>query len=418
MWKNGLTPNTLEIFEKISKLECIRDLHLCGGTGIALQLNHRYSEDLDFELLTVQGRNENSKSLNHDQIVTELKSQFDNFKMGDVSTTDHFECFVENHVKLSFYKPKYKVPVLNEVGILNNLKTVSPQDALGMKLYVITQRSKFRDYYDIYSLLKYGCSLSDGIQYALKFSRYNISSKNIVSKLMSDGFFVKTNKEGHFEFDELKSKYHVDASQIRDFIEEKLRQVQIEKKKIDTTAYKSIGRLFYETLRVLDDIQLSSVLDKLLEYNKTDSVDRRLDFMINLLLSVGVKVVPYDSTSNNLLPIRRKKDIESLSRIDSIFSEYQVFQKLNDEIKKQNKVLEKAHTLQIDSSMKETIINNCLSEIDGLQEQKQKLQFFYEFERADKEKCKTPQSDELAKKRKPIDFSEDRNEQKKLGKKI
>lgn len=135
-----------------------------------------------------------------------------------------------------------------------------------------------------------------------------------------------------------------------------------------------------------------------MEYNKTDSVDRRLDFMINLLLSVGGKVVPCDSTSNDLLPIRRKKDIESLSRIDSIFSEYQAFQKLNDEIKKQNKVLENAHTLQIDSSMKETIINNCLSQIDGLQEQKQKLHFFYEFERADKVKCKTPQSDELAKK--------------------
>ena len=68
--------------------------------------------------------------------------------------------------------------------------------------------------------------------------------------------------------------------------------------------------------------------------------------------------------------------------------------------------------------MKETIINNCLSQIDGLQEQKQKLHFFYEFERADKVKCKTPQSDELAKKIKPLDFSEDGNEQKKLGRKI
>jgi hypothetical protein len=57
--------------------------------------------------------------------------------------------------------------------------------------------------------------------------------------------------------------------------------------------------------------------------------------------------------------------------------------------------------------MKETIINNCLSQIDGLQEQKQKLHFFYEFERADKVKCKTPQSDELAKK--SLEFSEDGN---------
>lgn len=418
MWKEGLTLNTLEVFEKISKLECIKGFHLCGGTGIALQLNHRYSEDLDFEMLTVQGKKEQSKSLNHDQIVAELKSLFDDFKMGKVVTADHFDCLVGDHVKLSFYKPQNKVPVLNEVGILNNLKTVSPQDALGMKLYVITQRSKFRDYYDIYSLLKEGCSLSEGIQYALKFSRYNISSKNIVSKLMSDGVFVKTNKEGHFEFDELKSKYHVDASQIRDYIEEKLRQVQIKKIKIDTTAYKSIGRLFYETLRTLDDIQLSSVLDKLLEYKKTDSVDHRLEFTTDLLLSVGVKVVPYDSTSDDLLQIRREKDIESIPRIDSIFSEFQVFQKLNDEIKKQNDVIEKTHTLQIDSSMKETIINNCLSQIDGIQEQKQKLLCLKEFERAEKMKCKTSQFDDLAKKRKPLDFSEEEWEQKKIGRKI
>lgn len=418
MWKEGLTLNTLEVFEKISKLECIKGFHLCGGTGIALQLNHRYSEDLDFEMLTVQGKKEQSKSLNHDQIVAELKSLFDDFKMGKVVTADHFDCLVGDHVKLSFYKPQNKVPVLNEVCIINNLKTVSPQDALGMKLYVITQRSKFRDYYDIYSLLKDGCSLSEGIQYALKFSRYNISSKNIVSKLMSDGVFVKTNKEGHFEFDELKSKYHVDASQIRDYIEEKLRQVQIKKIKIDTTAYKSIGRLFYETLRTLDDIQLSSVLDKLLEYKKTDSVDHRLEFTTDLLLSVGVKVVPYDSTSDDLLQIRREKDIESISRIDSIFSEFQVFQKLNDEIKKQNDVIEKTHTLQIDSSMKETIINNCLSQIDGIQEQKRKLLCLKEFERAEKMKCKTSQFDDLAKKRKPLDFSEEEWEQKKIGRKI
>ena len=418
MWKEGLTLNTLEVFEKISKLECIKWFHLCGGTGIALQLNHRYSEDLDFEMLTVQGKKEQSKSLNHDQIVAELKSLFDDFKMGKVVTADHFDCLVGDHVKLSFYKPQNKVPVLNEVCIINNLKTVSPQDALGMKLYVITQRSKFRDYYDIYSLLKDGCSLSEGIQYALKFSRYNISSKNIVSKLMSDGVYVKTNKEGHFEFDELKSKYHVDASQIRDYIEEKLRQVQIKKIKIDTTAYKSIGRLFYETLRTLDDIQLSSVLDKLLEYKKTDSVDHRLEFTTDLLLSVGVKVVPYDSTSDDLLQIRREKDIESISRIDSIFSEFQVFQKLNDEIKKQNDVIEKTHTLQIDSSMKETIINNCLSQIDGIQEQKQKLLCLKEFERAEKMKCKTSQSGDLAKKKKPLDFSEEEWEQKKIGRKI
>ena len=47
----GLTPSTQEVFEQVSLLDCIKDLFLCGGTGQSLQLGHRLSEDLDFELL-------------------------------------------------------------------------------------------------------------------------------------------------------------------------------------------------------------------------------------------------------------------------------------------------------------------------------------------------------------------------------
>ena len=48
MWRNGLRDNTLEVFDKVSQLDCIKDLYLCGGTGISLLLQHRQSEDLDF----------------------------------------------------------------------------------------------------------------------------------------------------------------------------------------------------------------------------------------------------------------------------------------------------------------------------------------------------------------------------------
>ena len=45
---NGLSPQTEAIFEDISKLECIKEYCLIGGTALALQLGHRLSEDLDF----------------------------------------------------------------------------------------------------------------------------------------------------------------------------------------------------------------------------------------------------------------------------------------------------------------------------------------------------------------------------------
>lgn len=41
MWREGLTDKTFEVFDRVSKLECIKDLYLCGGTGISLQIQNR-----------------------------------------------------------------------------------------------------------------------------------------------------------------------------------------------------------------------------------------------------------------------------------------------------------------------------------------------------------------------------------------
>lgn len=45
---NGLAPQTFEVFDRITRLECIKPFVLVGGTALSLQLNKRQSEDLDF----------------------------------------------------------------------------------------------------------------------------------------------------------------------------------------------------------------------------------------------------------------------------------------------------------------------------------------------------------------------------------
>ena len=45
---NGLAPQTSEVFERITCLECIKSFVLVGGTALALQYGHRVSVDLDF----------------------------------------------------------------------------------------------------------------------------------------------------------------------------------------------------------------------------------------------------------------------------------------------------------------------------------------------------------------------------------
>ena len=44
----GLATHAEKIFEEISRLHCIKDYCLIGGTALSLQLNHRLGEDLDF----------------------------------------------------------------------------------------------------------------------------------------------------------------------------------------------------------------------------------------------------------------------------------------------------------------------------------------------------------------------------------
>ena len=46
--ENIILPSTLEILRRIMSDGSLSDFFLVGGTGLALQIGHRYSVDLDF----------------------------------------------------------------------------------------------------------------------------------------------------------------------------------------------------------------------------------------------------------------------------------------------------------------------------------------------------------------------------------
>ena len=208
MWRNGLCDNTLEVFEKVSQLDCIKNLYLCGGTGISLLLQHRKSEDLDFELLNFRG---DIKLLDASGISNELVSVFPNCQR-EILGSQHIQFYIGERVKLSFFAPKNRVPSLHTGFIYNNLKTVDAQDALGMKLFTITVRSMYRDYYDIYSLLQAGYSFEEGLDYALKFTRHQVHSKAILSALITPTLYPKPQ-----DFDIMQPKYDISPEQMADY---------------------------------------------------------------------------------------------------------------------------------------------------------------------------------------------------------
>ena len=151
----GLAPHTLQVFEAVSKLDCIKSYLLVGGTALSLQMGTRQSEDLDF----MKWRTSKTEKMEVAwyQIEKEL-AVIGDIQHKDILDIDHVEYLVSG-VKFSFYAcPKYS-PVSMPVEYLNNLRLADVKSIGAMKMEVMLRRSNFRDYYDIYSILKSGVPL-------------------------------------------------------------------------------------------------------------------------------------------------------------------------------------------------------------------------------------------------------------------
>jgi len=202
----GLTKETAEVYDAISNLECIKDLFLCGGTSIALQIHHRLSEDLDFELI---GTRKDRPKLLYSEIINEVCNKFPGTQK-DMLGDDHFQLFLPNHVKLSFFRPEKSLPSLTKGYTYNNIKTPSLQELFGMKIFATTVRTVFRDYYDIYCLLEEGYDFKLALKYALDFTRHTAHTKSVLSTLITPQLFLKES-----DFDErLKPKYIISPELI------------------------------------------------------------------------------------------------------------------------------------------------------------------------------------------------------------
>lgn len=214
----GLTQNIEAIIEKVSQLECIKPYILCGGTALAMQIDHRKSEDLDFMMWRKSSTDK--PEVNWPAIEKELKEKIGEIESFNMLGFDQVEFRVAG-VKFSFYVSDNLTPVSSPVDYQGNIRLADIHSIMIMKLEVMLRRMKFRDYYDIYSMLKDGHTITRGIEDALKYSKHKLNSKNIIAMLLSGRFTEDQN------FDQLEPKYHVTKEEIRNYILYKLKQEQI-----------------------------------------------------------------------------------------------------------------------------------------------------------------------------------------------
>ncbi len=212
--RKGLTNKTDAIIGKVAAMDCIKPYILCGGTALAIQLNHRKSEDLDF-MMWRQSKKE-KPSVDWPVIEKELKEKIGEIENFSMLGFDQVE-FVVANVKFSFYVSDNFSPVSKPVHYLGNIRLADIYSIMAMKMEVMLRRTKIRDYYDIYAILREGYDISVGIDAALKYSQHKLSTKNIVMILLSDRFL------SDISLAQLEPKYDVSKAEMREYILQKLK---------------------------------------------------------------------------------------------------------------------------------------------------------------------------------------------------
>lgn len=204
----ALAPHTSLLFEKATQLECIKPFLLVGGTALSLQLGTRQSEDLDFMRWRTYKQEQMEVAWKSIQQELETIGEVQSMNLMDI---DHVE-FIVSGVKFSFYASKRYSPITTPIEFANNLRLADIAAIGAMKMEVMLRRSNFRDYYDIYSIVKSGIDLRELVKKAGDYSQHQLKSKNILAMLTNSKRFYRD-----AIFDQMQPKYNVTALEIEEY---------------------------------------------------------------------------------------------------------------------------------------------------------------------------------------------------------
>ena len=135
-----------------------KDFGLVGGTAVALHIGHR--ESIDFDLFT--------KNPEHPIMAKKLQRQFGRYAIIDrvLVEEDPELTFMTNTVKVTFYHFEFKIPYTERFG--SYIKMPSLLTLAAMKVFALGQRAKWKDYVDLYFIMREYHTLADIVPHAEK----------------------------------------------------------------------------------------------------------------------------------------------------------------------------------------------------------------------------------------------------------
>lgn len=165
-----LSPEAWIIVRRLVEAGCLESWTLAGGTGLALQLGHRYSEDLDFF---------REESFEADALIERLS------QIGPLSiqsrTSGTLHSVLEG-LRISFLR--MQAPLLFPTTPYRGLMLADPRDIAVMKLVAIGGRGSRKDFVDLYFFLQAGGSLESLLDLARRrFERVDYNEYHLLKSL-------------------------------------------------------------------------------------------------------------------------------------------------------------------------------------------------------------------------------------------
>jgi hypothetical protein len=172
---NTVTGEVLRLIRKLQEKTYLEEFYLVGGTGLALQIGHRKSEDID--LFT-----NNDFDSNH--VLERLEEDF-GFQADQVGKNT-IKGTVQG-IKVDLLSHKYTL--LNQIQNIEKIRIASVRDITAMKVNAVSNDgTRIKDFIDIYYLLE-----TYSIEDILLFFSKKYALRNSLHALKSLTYFEDVN---------------------------------------------------------------------------------------------------------------------------------------------------------------------------------------------------------------------------------
>ncbi len=133
-------PTTLGLLKKLMAVPELSEYNLARGTALSLQIGHRISVDLDFF---------GSSEIDTISILDTLN---DLAKVKIINQSKAIIILNVDGVKVDIVR--YRYPLINPIGVIEDIRLLSLLDIGTIKLAAITNRGRKRDFFDLFFLLR------------------------------------------------------------------------------------------------------------------------------------------------------------------------------------------------------------------------------------------------------------------------